>query len=310
MTTGVVLPYWPDRPPLEALDVADAAERLGFDELWVGEMATFDAFALGAAIATRTTRITITVGPLAVAVRDPVALALGAASVSSLGGRPANLALGVSTPVVVETWHGRRWQGSLGRLRETVAATRLLLAGEKERGFRLRLDPAPATITVAAFGEATTTVAAELADRMVVNLVTPAQAANLRHKLERAAAQCGRPVPPLAAWVTAAVDPGEETVDQLRRALVPYLGAPGYGEMFAAAGFGDLIDSARRGSHPRELFAALPVELVEAVGAVGDAATVRKRLDTYRDAGVDHIAVVPATAGDPAGMRTLAAVRA
>ena len=107
MTTGVVLPYWPDRPPLEALDVADAAERLGFDELWVGEMATFDAFALGAAIAIRTSRITITVGPLAVAVRDPVALALGAASVSSLGGRPANLALGVSTPVGEAAGAGR-----------------------------------------------------------------------------------------------------------------------------------------------------------------------------------------------------------
>ena len=79
--------------------------------------------------------------------------------------------------------------------------------------------------------------------------------------------------------------------------------------MFAAAGFGDLVDSARRGSHPRDLFAALPVELVEAVGAVGDAATVHKRLDTYRDAGVDHIAVVPATAGDAAGERTLAAIR-
>ena len=129
MSTGVVLPYWPDRPPLEALEVASAAERFGFDELWAGEMATFDAFALGAVFATQTSRIPLTVGPLAVAVRDPVGIALGIASVATLGGRPAHLALGVSTPVLVGQWHGREWHGSLRRLRDTVPAVRQLLAG-------------------------------------------------------------------------------------------------------------------------------------------------------------------------------------
>ena len=43
MTIGVVLPYWPDRPAGEALEVATVADELGYDELWVGEMATYDA---------------------------------------------------------------------------------------------------------------------------------------------------------------------------------------------------------------------------------------------------------------------------
>lgn len=315
--TGVVLPYWPDRPPLEALAVAEAAERLGFDELWVGEMATFDAFALATALAARTDRIAITVGPLAVGVRDPVALALGIASVAALGGRRADLALGASTPVLVDQWHGRLWRGSVDRLRETIEALRPLLAGERSafaggevhtHGFRLRLEPPGAMVTVAAFGAASVGVAAALADRMVINLVTPRQAERLREMLEQAAKDARRPAPPLAAWVMAAVDPDEETYAQARQALVAYLAAPGYGEMFAEAGFGDLVKRARAGAHPRVLFEALPVELLEAVGAMGDAATVARRLADYRAAGVEDVGVVPATAGDAAGERTLAAI--
>jgi hypothetical protein len=79
--------------------------------------------------------------------------------------------------------------------------------------------------------------------------------------------------------------------------------------MLTAAGFAGLVSRARAGAHPRELFNAVPVGLVEAVGAVGDAATVCARLDAFRSAGVDDVAVVPASAGDPAGERTLYALR-
>ena len=315
--TGVVVPYWPDQDALEALAVADAAERLDYDELWVGEMATFDAFALATAVVGRTERIAITVGPLAVGVRDPAALALGVASVAALGARRVELAVGASTPVLVDQWHGRTWRRSVSTLRETVQALRPLLAGEKSsfagaharsHGFRLRVAPPGSTITVAAFGQASVAVAGQLADRMVINLVTPLQAERLRGMLDSAAEDAGRPSPPLAAWVMAAVDPTEQTYAQARQALVAYLAAPGYGEMFAEAGFGDLVAEARAGAHPRALFAAIPAELIEAVGAFGDLAAVRQRMGQYRAAGVDNIAIVPATAGDPAGERTLAAL--
>jgi hypothetical protein len=43
---------------------------------------------------------------------------------------------------------------------------------------------------------------------------------------------------------------------------------------------------------------------------VGDASIVRARIDAYAAAGLDEIAVVPATAGDPGGERTLTALAA
>ena len=104
----VTLPFWFDRPATEALDIAAHAEAAGADEFWVGEMTTWDSFALAAAIARTTTHLTLVCGPLPVKVRDPVALAMGVASVAAIGGRPAHLAIGGSSPVVVQQWRTRR----------------------------------------------------------------------------------------------------------------------------------------------------------------------------------------------------------
>jgi acyl-CoA synthetase (AMP-forming)/AMP-acid ligase II len=98
----VSLGLWQDRPAAEVVRTAQAADALGYGEIWIGEMATFDAFALGAVVAERTSRASLTIGPLAVAVRDPVMIAMGAGSLAELTGRTVNVALGSSSPVVVE----------------------------------------------------------------------------------------------------------------------------------------------------------------------------------------------------------------
>ena len=82
---AAVVPYWLGRPALEALEVARAAEAAGIGALWVGEMLSFDAFALGGALA-RETSLHLTVGPLAVGVRTPVGIAMGVASLQALAG--------------------------------------------------------------------------------------------------------------------------------------------------------------------------------------------------------------------------------
>ncbi len=316
---AVTLGLWQDRDPLEALHTAELADELGYSGLWIGEMATFDAFALATAVAQRTARITLTVGPLAVAVRDPVNLAMGIASVAALGGRPANLAIGSSSPLVVEAWHGRRRERTALHLREAITALRPLLAGERgefdgtlvhTHGYRLRLAAPDSTLTVAAFGDRAVAVAGELAHRMVINLVTVEAAARLRTRLEAAARSAGRPPPRLAAWVPACVDPDADARVQLARGVVGYLGAPGYGEMFAAAGFGELVEFARTSPHPRDLLARVPETLARAVGLVGTVSEVAERARAYLAAGVDELCVVPATAGDPGGERTLRAISA
>jgi probable F420-dependent oxidoreductase len=306
---AAVLGYWPDRPSVEAVDTALTADELGYGELWVGEMATFDAFALATAVGLRATGLALTVGPLAVHVRTPAGMAMGVASVAELTGRPVHLAIGTSSPAVV-AWHGRMRHEPLATIAVAAAEVRRLLAGERgSTGFRLRLPLPGSTLTVAAFGGKTVEVAARLADRMVLNMVTIESAATFRRLLDAAAARDGRAAPPrLAAWLPAAVDPAPEAYDQLARGLVQYLHAPGYGEQFISAGFADLVSMARTGVHPRELLAAVPPELAQSLGLVGTVAEVSARVAAYREAGVDEICVVPVTAGDDAGRRTLTAL--
>ncbi len=317
MSLAVVLPFWFDRPPLEALDVARTAEALGYRELWVGEMLTFDAFALAGAIGRETSRLALVVGPLAVGVRDPAALALGISSVALLGGRPAHLALGASTPTLVAQWHGRPWRHTVAHVRETVTALRQILAGERSdfrgvrarsEGFRLAGGPCAAELCVAAFAPKMIELAATVADRVVLNLLTPGLVAQIRRRIDAVAHAAGRRPPPLTVWVPAALDPGPAAIAQMARQLVAYVGAPAYGEMFAAAGFRAIVEMARGGGHPREVLAAMPRALLDAVGAIGAAGTVRARIDEYAAAGADVVALVPVTAEDPGGAGILAAV--
>src|SRR6266404_3185341 len=196
MDLAVVLPYWLDRPPLEAVEIARTADGLGFGELWVGEMMTFDAFALAGALARATERLTLVVGPLAIGVRDPAALALGIASVATLGARPAHLALGASTPAVVTRWHGRPWHHTVAHMRETVAALRTILSGERASfrgdhvhcdGFRLAVPQPRTELAVAAFGRNMLQLASTVADRVVVNLLAANQVVRVRREVDPAA---------------------------------------------------------------------------------------------------------------------------
>jgi hypothetical protein len=95
---------------------------------------------------------------------------------------------------------------------------------------------------------------------------------------------------------------------QLANQLSVYLGAPGYGELFAGLGFEDLVQRARAGTPRAALAEAVPYELVAQIGALGDAEGIAARVATYREAGADHVAIVPSTAEDPAGTRLLDAV--
>jgi probable F420-dependent oxidoreductase len=316
---GVVMPFWLDRPDEEAVEVALAAEQAGIETIWIGELVSFDAFALATAIGLRTRRARLKIGPLAVGVRSPVAIALGVASVATLIGRPVDVALGASSPTIVTGWHDRPWAEVAPRMGEAVPALRAILDGRRAdidgrhvhaHGFKLRRAQPETSITVAAFGPAMTRVAARHADEVVLNLVTPEHVAQVRTRIDQEAAAAGRDAPPrLAVWVPVALDAGEPGLLQLAGQLAAYIGAPGYGEMFAELGYGALVDQARAGGARRaELAGAIPVELIGQVAAVGSTVDIAARIAAYHRAGADHVAVAPSTAEDPAARSTLEAL--
>ena len=313
----VALPFWLDRPDDEALDVALAAREAQFDTLWIGEMATYDAFALATAVGHRVPGLHLKVGPLALGVRSPVALALGASSVASLTGSKVDIALGASSPAIVAGWHDRQWAHHASAMRETIDCLKSILAGKRvdytgqhvrSHGFRLRKPMPDSRIGVGAFGPAMTRVAAQHADEVVLNLVPPTRVAEIREVIDTEATTAGRPAPRLTVWVPVAVNPGDAAHSQLSAQLAVYLAPPGYGEMFSELGFLDLVQRARAGAKRFELAAAVPVELLDQVCALGSPDRIAARLQAYHDAGADSVAIVPSTAEDPGGAATLNAV--
>ncbi len=143
---------------------------------------------------------------------------------------------------------------------------------------------------------------------MLLNMLTPTAAGRLCADLAAAARTAGRPVPRTAIWLATAVEPTPDTITQISRGKVGYLAAPGYGEMFIEAGFGNLVAFARTRPHPRDLLAAINPDVVDSVGLVGSSEHIAERIAEYHAAGVDEVCIVPATAGDDGGRRTLEAL--
>ena len=309
-----VLPFWLDRPDVEAVQIAEAASRAGLTGLWIGEMASFDAFALATAIGMRAPGLRLKLGPLPISVRTPVAVALGASSVAALTGCRVDVALGASSPAIVTGWHGREWSHSAARMREAIRCLRPILRGERadyngrylsSRGFRLRHPLPHARIGIGAFGPRMIRLCAELADEVVLNLSSPRRVAEVRQQIDDHASAADRAAPHLTVWVPVAVRPGEAAVRQIANQLAVYLAPPGYGEMFSDLGFPELVERARGGARRSELAAAIPLELAEQLGAFGGPEKIAARLRLYLDAGADTVAVVPVTAEDQAGRAAL-----
>jgi probable F420-dependent oxidoreductase len=310
----VALPFWLDAPDEEALDIADAAGAAGLSGLWIGEMATFDAFALATAVGLRAPGLGLRVGPLPISVRTPVSIALGASTVAALTGCEIDVALGASSPFIVAGWHDREWLHSATRMRETIECLRPILRGERadydgryirSQGFRLR-HPLPHTgIGVGAFGPMMIQLAAQCSDEVVLNLASPQRVSQVREHLEHDAAAAGRTPPHLTVWVPVAVRPGAAALRQLAGQLAVYLAPPGYGEMFCELGFAEFVERARNGARRSELAAAIPLELAEQLAAVGTPEQVAARLRAYLQAGADTVAVIPVTAEDPGGRTAL-----
>ena len=289
---SVVLGQWLDRSIEADLQLAEWADELGYGQLWVPEMAKVDAPAFAAIAAARTDRIELVLGPLAVTVRSSVQIAMAATTVAATG-RPTHVALGTSSSLVAR-WHDRSRVGAADRLGRTRSELVSLFQGDRVNGYRLPQPPAHRpTVTVAAFGPRAVDTAAA-ADRMVLNMVTVGSAARLAPHH-----------PNTAVWLCAAIDPSDEERAWLSRGLVGYLAAPGYGEMFTEAGYGDLVEFARARPGPKEIFARMPPDLVDHVGLVGSEAQVRDRIAAYAAVGIAEICLVPPAPDLPSARRTL-----
>jgi F420-dependent oxidoreductase-like protein len=127
---GVQFGYWGAQPPVNHVELAQEAERLGYDSVWTAESWGSDAFTPLAWIGAHTSTIRLGTSVVQLSARTPTATAMAALTLDHLSGGRMILGLGVSGPQVVEGWYGQPFSKPLARTREYVDIIRQVLRRE------------------------------------------------------------------------------------------------------------------------------------------------------------------------------------
>ncbi len=316
MKLGLTVPYT-DLIPREMVHAfVQAADRLGYDKLWVAEAYGWDAFTILTDLAARTERIQLATGIVNVFSRSPALLGQTAASLDSISGGRFVLGLGTSGHQVIEGWHGVHFERGVRRLRETMDIVRAVVARERlkysgeifnlDMGLRLITHPVRPRIPIylATLTPSGVALAGEMADGWLPVFFSPRHYASvIRPDLERGAARAGRSLDELSVCVsqpvvvTDDVDAGRESV---RPQLALYIGGMGsrernyYNRLFRSYGFEaearriqDLYLERRRD----EAMALISDEMLDLVTIIGTVEECRERIAGLEKVGVDEVAL-------------------
>jgi alkanesulfonate monooxygenase SsuD/methylene tetrahydromethanopterin reductase-like flavin-dependent oxidoreductase (luciferase family) len=279
--------------------MARLADELGYEIFSVAEGWGLDSTVLLAEIATVTRRIKLATGVLSVWGRTPGTIAMTAATLHQISGGRFVLGLGASTRQLVEGWHDVRFTRPAGQLRQVTTGVRALLAGERTRSAAvpearpLRLGQPPVAnlpIWIAATGERTIQVAAELADGWFPLYLRPDRCREMAAEIRRLRAAAGRPADPItvAAGPLTVVDPDIGAARTVAAGYTAfYLAAMGemYPRLVSAQGLGEQVELVRAanpaaGREPGVVPDAAQI-LLDEFTAYGDAAGVRKQLQRW-----------------------------
>jgi probable F420-dependent oxidoreductase len=285
------------------------AEVLGYQSVWVAEVAGYDAVSMLMAAAAATSRIRLATGIAGVYLRDPLLAAMSANAINEYANGRLILGLGTSTQVIVERWHGIPWTAPLTHMRAYTALIGRLLAGERVssddgpyrmHGAQLTVPSAgPVPVVFGALGPRMLALAGEVADGVLFNFPSLSYARQAAAAVREAAARAGRdPASVLiAAFLrTTVTDAPEAMLPRYQSELLSYVMAPVYQRVFAADGYTAVVDevSSRWAAGDRTgALAAIDARTVNDHNVIGDAAYCRAQFAAFREAGVDCPIVFP-----------------
>jgi F420-dependent oxidoreductase-like protein len=128
LSLGLHLGYWGALAPGNHVELAQEAERLGYDSVWMAESWGNDCFTPLAWIGAQTSTIRLGTSVAQLSARTPTACAMATLALDHLSGGRMTLGLGVSGPQVVEGWYGQPYAKPVTRTREYVDIIRQVLA--------------------------------------------------------------------------------------------------------------------------------------------------------------------------------------
>jgi len=298
----------PGTNPLELIQLAQEAERLGFDSAWAAEAWGTDAVTVLSWLAATTSTIKVGSAIMQIPGRTPANTAMTAATLDLMSGGRFQLGLGTSGPQVAEGWHGQPWGEPLEKTREYVEIVRSILRRETLEhhgsqydiphdgtglGKPLKLMMRPLRpdlpIYLASIGPRAVAQAFEIADGWLPILLSP----------ERWRDALGSPEPrngfEIAPCVNVVVGKDVQACrDELKPQLALYIGGMGargqnfYTRLVTRYGFeaeAAEIQSLYLDGKPRDAAAAVPDELVDEVALVGPKERIADRLEAWRECG-------------------------
>ncbi len=317
----------PGTSPLELVELAREAERLGYASAWAAEAWGTDAVTPLAWLGALTTTIGLGSAVMQIPARSPANAAMTAATLDLLSGGRFLMGLGTSGPQVVEGWHGEEWGKPLEKTREYVEIVRQVLRRERLEhhgthydvpieggtglGKPLTLMARPLRseipIYLAAIAPRAVEQALELADGWLPIFWSPEKARTV-FPLERV--REGFDIAPSVPAVV--TDDVQSARDALKEYYSFYIGGMGarsknfYNDLFARYGYEaearEVQDLFLEGKQ-REAAARVPDAFVDEVALVGPVERIRDRLAAWRESGATTLLV---STRDPATLRAVA----
>ncbi|MGI8695120.1 MAG: LLM class F420-dependent oxidoreductase [Mycobacteriales bacterium] len=330
MRLGLNLGFYSGRDAAERartdLELVRAAERLGFDVVWVAEAYGSDAPSVLGWLAGQTSRIGLGSAVMQIPARTPASTAMTAATLDLLSGGRFRLGLGVSGPQVSEGWYGVGFADPITRTREYAEIVRrvldrqpleydgkhhrLPLPGGAGKALGLALHPVREHLPIylAALGPRNLRLAGEIADGWLALFFAPEHAATPLSAIAEGRRWAGHTTDGFDVVATvplAVADDPADAVDRIRPYAALYLGGMGsrdrnfYRDQAARSGFAERADAVRDAflaGDRRAAAAAVPAEFISMTALAGPAETLVERIQAYDEAGVTTLAVQPQAA--------------
>ncbi|MET7996413.1 LLM class flavin-dependent oxidoreductase [Amycolatopsis sp. NPDC005232] len=292
----------------EAVRLARLADDLGFGSINCSHIAARDSFTLLAALAMKTTSVTLGTAVAPIYHRSPASMAQTAATVDDLSGGRFRLGLGVGHRSTMGGWHGQEIGRPVAEMREYAGVVRAVLAGEQpppgERwnstfaftGF----TPRPGIeLVLAGLSPAMLRLAGEIADGVVLWACPASYVRDVVVPEVRAGrARAGKDLTGFTIATAVPVALGDGALDGVRSELHRYFGLPFYRTMFAAAGYAADLAAYDKATDVEAQKLAIGESFIHELCALGDAETVRESLRHHLDAGATEVILTAAWGTD------------
>jgi probable F420-dependent oxidoreductase len=294
----------------ERLAFAREAEERGYSSIWIAEVAGPDAFVSLTAVALNTTGVELATGVVPIQIRTPGVMGMGFLSLHEVSGGRTIAGLGVSSPVIVERWHGVAYRKPVTAMRECVTIMRQLFTegrskfeGEIYRcdfrlGFR-STQKNPPKIYLAGLNAPMLRLAGEMADGVLMNYSPPEAVPAMVAEIRAGAEKAGRNPADIDIAIYARMCVTEDdakAVDAFRRELATYAFVDSYNKMFARYGLADEFAEVRRlwrEGKRDQAPDAISDASARRLAAFGPAEVGRDFVARFRAAGVTHPVIFP-----------------